>query len=144
MDLVPSGARCAQALHVSLTEIDRVSAQGFEARYLHPRAPVARGSRPKNSQSFPARVYEIAAAIGADPVAFRRRYLKEPRDIAVVKAAAERAGWEPRPSPRPDRNGDTLSGRGMAYTQRSGRHRRRGRDRPPHRQGLGAQVHRRA
>jgi hypothetical protein len=32
---------------------------------------------------------EIAAAIGADPVAFRLRYLKAPRDIAVVKAAAE-------------------------------------------------------
>jgi nicotinate dehydrogenase subunit B len=40
---------------------------------------------------------DIAAAIGADPAAFRLRYLKEPRDIAVVKAAAERAGWQPRP-----------------------------------------------
>ena len=56
------------------------------------------------SESF---IDEIAAAIGTDPVAFRLRYLNEPRDIAVVKAAAERAGWEPRPSPSPDRNGDT-------------------------------------
>jgi hypothetical protein len=63
------------------------------------------------SESF---IDEIAAAIGADPVAFRLRYLKEPRDIAVVKAAAERAGWQPRPSPRPDRTGDTLMGRGIA------------------------------
>jgi hypothetical protein len=31
--------------------------------------------------------------------------------FAVVKAAAERAQWDPRPSPRPDRSGDTLSGR---------------------------------
>ena len=69
------------------------------------------------SESF---IDEIAAAIGADPVAFRLRYLKAPRDIAVVKAAAERAEWEPRPSPRPDRNGDTLTGRGIAYAQRSG------------------------
>jgi nicotinate dehydrogenase subunit B len=69
------------------------------------------------SESF---IDEIAAAIGADPVAFRLRYLKEPRDIAVVKAAAERAGWEPRPSPRLDRTGDTLAGRGIAYAQRSG------------------------
>ena len=37
-----------------------------------------------------------------------------------VKAAAERAKWEPRASPRPDRNGDTLTGRGIAYAQRSG------------------------
>ena len=43
-----------------------------------------------------------------------------PRDIAVVKAAAEAARWEPRPSPRPDRSGDTLTGRGIAYAQRSG------------------------
>jgi CO/xanthine dehydrogenase Mo-binding subunit len=69
------------------------------------------------SESF---IDEIAAATGADPIAFRLRYLKEPRDIAVVKAAAERAGWQPRPSPRPDRTGDTLTGRGIAYAQRSG------------------------
>jgi nicotinate dehydrogenase subunit B len=69
------------------------------------------------SESF---IDEIAAATGTDPVAFRLRYLKAPRDIAVVKAAAERAGWEPRPSPRPDRTGDTLTGRGIAYAQRSG------------------------
>src|SRR5271165_6379539 len=69
------------------------------------------------SESF---IDEIAAAIGADPVAFRLRYLKAPRDIAVVKAAAERAKWETRPSPSPDRNGDTLIGRGIAYAQRSG------------------------
>ena len=69
------------------------------------------------SESF---IDEIAAATGTDPVAFRLRYLKAPRDIAVVKAAAERAKWEPRPSPKPDRSGDTLTGRGIAYAQRSG------------------------
>jgi CO/xanthine dehydrogenase Mo-binding subunit len=72
------------------------------------------------SESF---IDEIAAATGTDPVAFRLRYLKAPRDIAVVKTAAEHAGWEPRPSPNPDRNGrngDTLVGRGIAYAQRSG------------------------
>jgi CO/xanthine dehydrogenase Mo-binding subunit len=69
------------------------------------------------SESF---IDEIAAATGIDPLAFRLRYLKAPRDIAVVKAAAEHAQWEPRPSPRPDRSGATLSGRGIAYAQRSG------------------------
>jgi hypothetical protein len=62
----------------------------------------------------------LAAATGTDPVAYRLRYLKAPRDIAVVEAAAERAKWGPRPSPRPDRNGDILTGRGIAYAQRSG------------------------
>ncbi len=69
------------------------------------------------SESF---IDEIAAAVGANPVAFRLRYLTAPRDVAVVKAAAERAQWQPRPSPRPDRIGDRLTGRGIAYAQRSG------------------------
>src|SRR5262249_58628257 len=69
------------------------------------------------SESF---IDELANATGTDPVAFRLRYLKAPRDIAVVKAAAKRAGWEPRSSPNPDRNGETLMGRGIAYAQRSG------------------------
>jgi nicotinate dehydrogenase subunit B len=60
------------------------------------------------SESF---IDEIAAAVSADPVAFRLRYLKEPRDIAVVRAAAERAGWQPHSSARPDRTGDKLAGR---------------------------------
>jgi len=51
------------------------------------------------SESF---IDEVAAT-GVDPVAFRLRYLKAPRAIAVVKAAAERAKWKRRPSPRPDR-----------------------------------------
>jgi nicotinate dehydrogenase subunit B len=63
---------------------------------------------------------DCLVAFGSSQLAFRLRYLKEPRDIAVVKVAAEAAGWQPRPSPRPDRSGDTLSGRSIAYAQRSG------------------------
>jgi hypothetical protein len=37
-------------------------------------------------------VDEIAAATGTDPAAFRLRYMKASRGIAVVKAAAEHAG----------------------------------------------------
>ena len=40
------------------------------------------------SESF---IDEIAAAVSANPVAFRLRYLTAPRDVAVVKAAAKRA-----------------------------------------------------
>lgn len=70
------------------------------------------------SESF---MDEVAAAVGADPVEFRLRYLKNPRDIAVVKAAAEKAGWQPRPSPRRDQpSSANASGRGIAYSQRSG------------------------
>ena len=43
------------------------------------------------------------------------RHVKDPRDIAVIKAAAEKAGWKPRPSPRKGQSGNTVSGRGIAY-----------------------------
>lgn len=69
------------------------------------------------SESF---IDEVAAAVGADPVEFRLRYLKAPRDIAIVKAAAERAGWVTRASPRRDQTTNTVTGRGMAYAQRGG------------------------
>ncbi|MGB6535236.1 MAG: molybdopterin cofactor-binding domain-containing protein [Xanthobacteraceae bacterium] len=67
------------------------------------------------SESF---IDEVAAALGMDPVAFRLRYVKDPRDIAVIKAVAEKAGWQTRPSPRRDQSGDKVSGRGIAYAQR--------------------------
>src|SRR5207248_700828 len=44
----------------------------------------------------------------------------DPRDAAVIKAAAEKAGWQPRQAPRAARSGDVLSGRGIAYAQRNG------------------------
>jgi CO/xanthine dehydrogenase Mo-binding subunit len=58
--------------------------------------------------------------VGTDPVAFHLRYLTTLCGIAVVKAVAERAGWQPRPSHNPDCSGDTLRDRGIAYAQRSG------------------------
>jgi len=63
---------------------------------------------------------ELAAATGEDPVAFRLRYLTAPRDIAAVKAVAEKSGWSPRPAARGPRAGELLTGRGIAYAQRGG------------------------
>jgi CO/xanthine dehydrogenase Mo-binding subunit len=69
------------------------------------------------SESF---MDEVAAALGVDPIELRLRHVKDARDIAVLKAAAEKSGWQSRPSPRKDQTGNTVSGRGIAYSQRNG------------------------
>ena len=63
---------------------------------------------------------ELADASGEDPVAFRLRYLSAPRDQAVLTAAAQKAGWQPRGAAPRDRSGAVLQGRGIAYAQRVG------------------------
>jgi CO/xanthine dehydrogenase Mo-binding subunit len=79
------------------------------------------------SESF---IDEMAAAAKADPIEFRMRMLtasntddngfRRARSIAVLKAAAEKFGWQPRPAPNgARRNGDILTGRGVAYTYRN-------------------------
>jgi nicotinate dehydrogenase subunit B len=69
------------------------------------------------SESF---MDEVAAALNVDPIEFRLRYVKDARDIAVIKAAAAKAAWQSRPSPRKDQTGDKVSGRGIAYASRNG------------------------
>ncbi len=69
------------------------------------------------SESF---IDEVAAAVNADAIEFRMRHIKEPRDVAVIKAAAAKANWDTRPSPRKDQTGSKVSGRGIAYAQRNG------------------------
>jgi CO/xanthine dehydrogenase Mo-binding subunit len=71
---------------------------------------------------------ELAVAAKADPVEFRMRLLqaakdddsgfKRARSIACLKAAADKFGWDPRPSPKPNSTGDIATGRGVAYAFR--------------------------
>jgi CO/xanthine dehydrogenase Mo-binding subunit len=86
---------------------------------------------PQVTFAFESFIDELAAAAKADPVQFRLRLLEESkedavfrkaRSLAVVRAAAEKYGWDTRPSPRPRaaaRRGDVLTGRGISYTYRS-------------------------
>ncbi|NOT44353.1 MAG: xanthine dehydrogenase family protein molybdopterin-binding subunit [Acidobacteria bacterium] len=78
------------------------------------------------SESF---IDELASAAGADPAAFRRRLIeavpeedsgfKKARSLAVLDAALEAYGWDPRPSPQRVGTGDVLTGRGLGYAIRS-------------------------
>jgi CO/xanthine dehydrogenase Mo-binding subunit len=54
---------------------------------------------------------ELAAAAGADPVAFRLRHLTDPRAKAVIEAVATMAAW------KPGEKGDGRRGRGFAFAK---------------------------
>ncbi len=59
---------------------------------------------------------EVAALVAADPVEFRLKRLSDPRGTEVLRRAAARMGWSPRPSPqRVDRGAAVLRGRGISY-----------------------------
>jgi CO/xanthine dehydrogenase Mo-binding subunit len=57
---------------------------------------------------------ELAAAAGMDAIEFRLRHLPFERGVSVLKAAAERAKWQTRPSHSQPASGDIAYGRGVA------------------------------
>ncbi len=59
---------------------------------------------------------ELAAAAGADPVEYRLRYLTDERERAVLSAAAEKAGWVPRPAHHLSQT-ELAEGRGVAFAR---------------------------
>ena len=63
---------------------------------------------------------EVAYQTGVDPVEFRLKHVTDARDLAVIKAAAEKAGWQPHTAPRKQAKGDLMVGQGLAYAVRGG------------------------
>lgn len=60
---------------------------------------------------------ELAVEAGVDPVEFRLQHLRDPRAIELVKAVAEKAGWQPRNTEPKEEAGDIARGRGIAYAR---------------------------
>ena len=83
--------------------------------------PLRSPQRIQNTFAHESFMDELAARAQADPVAFRLRHLSDSRLIDVVKAAAEKANWEARPSPklRTSKTG-VATGRGIACVAYSG------------------------
>ena len=76
---------------------------------------------PATSFAVESFIDEIAAAAGMDPIAFRIKHLDEARAKAVLTAAAEKAGWDPRPSPKAGAgSGEVATGRGVGLGTRNG------------------------
>lgn len=77
--------------------------------------PLRSPARLQNTFAHECFMDELAAAAGADPVAYRRRHLRDARLIEVLDAAARTAGWQPRSSPNPQSgSGRRRPGRGAA------------------------------
>jgi nicotinate dehydrogenase subunit B len=77
--------------------------------------PLRSPSRLQNTFAHECFLDEVAARLKADPVAYRLRHLGDARLKGVVSAAAKGAGWEARPSPRPNVSRDGVAtGRGIA------------------------------
>jgi CO/xanthine dehydrogenase Mo-binding subunit len=83
---------------------------------------------PQVTFAFEGFIDELAAAAQADAVQFRLEMLeaseednvfRKARSLAVVRAAADKYGWDARPSPKPRSAGNIATGRGIAYTYRS-------------------------
>ena len=77
--------------------------------------PLRSPARLQNTFAHECFMDEIAAHVKADPVEYRLRHLRDPRLREVVTAAAAKAGWERRPSPRAGiRRSGVATGRGIA------------------------------
>jgi CO/xanthine dehydrogenase Mo-binding subunit len=63
---------------------------------------------------------EVALATKTDPVEFRLRYVSDARDQELIKAVAEKAGWQKRTGARRIQTGDIATGQGIGYSTRAG------------------------
>lgn len=76
--------------------------------------PLRSPSRIQNTFAHECFMDELSARAKEDPVAFRMKHLRDERLIAVLKAAAAAAKWDPHPLPRHRSGSGVIVGRGVA------------------------------
>jgi nicotinate dehydrogenase subunit B len=93
------------------TQLHRLENTPFRPSWI--RTP----GRMQNTYANECFMDELAAAVSADPVEFRLKYLDpaDKRGIEVLSRVAALAKWEKRPSGKADQSGDVVKGRGVAY-----------------------------
>jgi nicotinate dehydrogenase subunit B len=77
--------------------------------------PLRSPQRLQNTFAHECFMDELAHKVGADPLAYRLKHVKDPRLANVLTTAARSAGWEARPSPRPGLSRTGIArGRGLS------------------------------
>ena len=113
----PEGAYEFPVARIAWETVPTLLAKASPLRTTHLRDPIG----PQvhfGSESF---MDEVAEAAGVDPIEFRLKFITRPRDVAALKAVAEKAGWKPGPAgTRRGRRGDIVTGQGVAYASRGG------------------------
>jgi len=104
------GGKCAGA---GTIRSERVLSHTVESPFFT--GPLRSPLRIQNTFAHECFMDELCARVKADPIAFRIKHLREERIVDCLKAAAQAAKWESRPSPKPriPDNG-IVSGRGVA------------------------------
>jgi CO/xanthine dehydrogenase Mo-binding subunit len=114
---VPSEAYDFPAKRCGWECVSPLLERGSPLRTAHLRDPLG----PETHFASESFIDELAHAAGKDPLYFRIKYVNDPRHAAVIRAAADRAGWSKRPYPNPQRGrGEVMTGRGISYTERNG------------------------
>ncbi|MGK8842711.1 molybdopterin cofactor-binding domain-containing protein [Serratia marcescens] len=87
-------------------------------------APIVRASWMRGVSALPnvfaheSWIDELAWRAGEDPIAFRLRYLNDPRAVALIEALKRQANWQNGPAHRSRAAGaEVVSGRGFAYAR---------------------------
>jgi CO/xanthine dehydrogenase Mo-binding subunit len=111
--LNPGGVLNDLAIPYAIPNIT-TTAHRLESTPLRP-AWIRSPGRLQNTFANESFLDEIAASLGADPLDIRLQYLTDARGKELLERLAHLSNWRQRP--KPDRNADVVTGRGLAYVK---------------------------